>query len=154
MHFFHHLYPNIRKITKRKHTAVFDRTCLDNDSWPKYIIYIYIYIYIYILREREGKIINKIRRSKNSRRYVSAVRCVLYIHNHNNDINNNSTTYTYSNTNSYAEKQADSVVSVTNGFINFLLQFFNTRRETQFLKVFHNHTMLTTPPTFGTSRDV
>ena len=28
------------------------------------------------------------------------------------------------------------------------------RRETQFLKVFHNHTMLTTPPTFGISLDV
>ena len=36
-------------------------------------------------------------------------------------------------------------------FINFWLQFFNTRRETQFLKVFCNHTMLTTPPTFSTS---
>ena len=31
-------------------------------------------------------------------------------------------------------------------FINFWLRFFDTRRETQFLKVFHNHTMLTTPP--------
>ena len=29
-------------------------------------------------------------------------------------------------------------------FINFWLRFFDTRREIQFLKVFHNHTMLTT----------
>ena len=30
-------------------------------------------------------------------------------------------------------------------FINFWLQFFDTRREIQFLKVFCNHTMLTIP---------
>ena len=48
-------------------------------------------------------------------------------------------------------KQAVSVVSSTNSFINFWLRFFDTRRETQFLKVFCNHTMLTSPPTFGTS---
>ena len=30
-------------------------------------------------------------------------------------------------------------------FINFWLRFFDTRRETQFLKVFRNHNMLTTP---------
>ena len=30
----------------------------------------------------------------------------------------------------------------------------STRGERQFLKVFRNHTMLTTPPTFGTSRGV
>ncbi len=30
----------------------------------------------------------------------------------------------------------------------------STRRERKFLKVFRNHTMLTTPPTFGTSRDI
>ena len=30
-------------------------------------------------------------------------------------------------------------------FINFWLWFFDTRRETQFLKVFKNHTMLTPP---------
>ena len=41
-----------------------------------------------------------------------------------------------------------------NGFINFWLRFFDTRRETQFLKVFCNHTMLTTPPTFSTSQSV
>ena len=39
-------------------------------------------------------------------------------------------------------------------FINFCVQFFDTRRETQFLKVFRNHSMLTTPPTFGTSSGV
>ena len=37
-------------------------------------------------------------------------------------------------------------------FISFWFRFFDTRRETQYLKVFRNHTMLTTPPTFGTSR--
>ena len=30
-------------------------------------------------------------------------------------------------------------------FINFWLKFFDTRKETQFLKVFRDHTMLTTP---------
>ena len=39
-------------------------------------------------------------------------------------------------------------------FINFWLRFFDTRRETQFLKVFRNHTMLTTPLTVGTSGGV
>ena len=39
--------------------------------------------------------------------------------------------------------------SGTNGFINFWLQFFDTRRETQFLTVFRNHTKLTRPPTFA-----
>ena len=34
--------------------------------------------------------------------------------------------------------------SGTNAFINFWLRFFDTRRETQFLKVFRNYTMLTT----------
>ena len=37
-------------------------------------------------------------------------------------------------------------------FINFWLRFFYTGRDTQFLKVFRNHTMLTSPPKFGTSR--
>ena len=41
-----------------------------------------------------------------------------------------------------------------NTFISFWLWFFHTRWETQFLKVFRNHTMLTKPPTFGTSRCV
>ena len=44
--------------------------------------------------------------------------------------------------------------SSKNAFINFWLQLFDTRGETQFLKVFRNHTILTTPPTFGTSRGV
>ena len=50
-HFLHHLDPNIRKITRRldslhlkilkkKQSAVFNRTCLDNDLLPKYTIYI------------------------------------------------------------------------------------------------------------------
>ena len=42
----------------------------------------------------------------------------------------------------------------TNAFINFWLQFFDTRREAQFLKVFRNHTMLTPPTTSGTSRGI
>ena len=33
----------------------------------------------------------------------------------------------------YRRKQAGSVVSGTNGFINFWIRFFDTRRETQFL---------------------
>ena len=37
-------------------------------------------------------------------------------------------------------------------FINFWLQVFDTRKEIRFLKVFCTHTVLTTPPTFGTSR--
>ena len=41
------------------------------------------------------------------------------------------------------KKQTVTVVSGTNGFINFWLRFFDTRRETQFWKVFANHTMLT-----------
>ena len=35
--------------------------------------------------------------------------------------------------------------SGTSGFINFWLPFFDSRGETQFLKVFRNHTMLTIP---------
>ena len=35
-------------------------------------------------------------------------------------------------------------------YIYFWLRFFDTRRETQFLKVFRNHTMLTPPPISGT----
>ena len=42
--------------------------------------------------------------------------------------------------------QAVSVVSDTDAFINFWLLFFDIRRETQFLKVFRNHTMLTPTP--------
>ena len=38
-------------------------------------------------------------------------------------------------------------------FINFLTSVLR-HEERQFLKVFRNHTMLTTPPTFGTSRGV
>ena len=36
--------------------------------------------------------------------------------------------------------------------INFWLRFFDTRREKQFLKVFRNHTILSTPTTFNTSQ--
>ena len=43
--------------------------------------------------------------------------------------------------------QADFVISDTNGFINFWLQFL----PTQFLKAYANHTMLTPPPTCCTS---
>ena len=39
-------------------------------------------------------------------------------------------------------------------FISFWLRFFDMMRETQFLKVFRNHTMLTPPLKFGTSRGV
>ena len=66
---------------------------------------------------------------------------VLYSHNHN-DINNNGTTNTHSNTQyKYRQKQADSVVSDTNGLLISWLQSFDTRRDTQFLKVFANHTI-------------
>ena len=42
--------------------------------------------------------------------------------------------------------QADSFVSNTNGFINFLSSVHgDTRRETQFLKAYANYTMLTPP---------
>ena len=47
--------------------------------------------------------------------------------------------------------QADTVVPERT---RLLTSDFNTRRETQFLKVFRNHTMLTPPPTFGPSRGV
>ena len=36
--------------------------------------------------------------------------------------------------------------SDTKGFINFWFRFFDARRETQFLKVFRNDTILTPPP--------
>ena len=49
-------------------------------------------------------------------------------------------TYTYANI-----KHRRLCCSGTNGFINFWLRSFDTRRETQFLKVFRDHTMLTTP---------
>ena len=39
----------------------------------------------------------------------------------------------------------DSVVLDTNRFINFWLRFFDTKRETQFLKVYANHIILTPP---------
>ena len=42
--------------------------------------------------------------------------------------------------------QADSVVSDMTGFINFWLWSFDTRKETQFLKVYANYTMLTPLP--------
>ena len=42
--------------------------------------------------------------------------------------------------------------SSTNRLLISDFKFFDTRRETQFLKVFRNHTMLITPTTFGTSR--
>ena len=48
-------------------------------------------------------------------------------------------TYTYRN---IGKCQGELCRSGTNGFINFWLRFFDTRRETQFLKVFRNHTML------------
>ena len=41
--------------------------------------------------------------------------------------------------------QVDSVVSNTNGFINFWLQSFDMRREIQIIKAHANHTMLTSP---------
>ena len=41
--------------------------------------------------------------------------------------------------------QADSVVSDTNGFINFWLQSLVTRGERQFLKSYANNIMLTPP---------
>ena len=44
--------------------------------------------------------------------------------------------------------------SGTNIFINIWVQFLDMRRKTQFIKVFYNHTILTTAPTFGTSRGV
>ena len=47
--------------------------------------------------------------------------------------------------------------SGTNGFLISSLWFFDTRRETQFLKVFCNHTMLTPyylTPMFGMSHGV
>ena len=46
----------------------------------------------------------------------------------------------------------DSVVQIRTTFINFWVQFFVTRRETQFFKRLSYHTMLTTPPMLGTSR--
>ena len=49
--------------------------------------------------------------------------------------------------------QANSVVSNTNGFINFWLRFFDTKRETYFLRAYANHTMLTPPPTCSASCD-
>ena len=43
----------------------------------------------------------------------------------------------------HIQKQADSLLFKYELFINFWIRFFNTRRETQFLKVFRNHTILT-----------
>ena len=37
--------------------------------------------------------------------------------------------------------KADSVISGSNAFINFRFRFFDTRRETQFLKVYANHVL-------------
>ena len=67
-------------------------------------------------------------------------------HNHY-DINNNST-YTSTGENRRL------CCSRTNGLLITWLRFFDTRGEKQFLKVFRNHNMLITPPTFGTSRGV
>ena len=50
--------------------------------------------------------------------------------------------------------QADSIVSDTNGFINFWLWSFDTRRETQFLKVYANYTMMIPSPMRGASCSV
>ena len=50
----------------------------------------------------------------------------------------------------WKQMQADSVVQVACSIT--WLRFFDTRRETQFSKVFRNRTMLTSPPTFGISR--
>ena len=73
---------------------------------------------------------------------------MLFSYNHNN-INNNST---YTNTKHNRETQIHRRLfcSGTNGL---LISDFgsSTRGEKQFLEVFRNHTMLTTPPTLGTS---
>ena len=46
---------------------------------------------------------------------------------------------------------ADFVVSDTNGLIKFWLRSFDMRKETQLLKAYANHTMLTQIPTRGAS---
>ena len=62
-------------------------------------------------------------------------------------------TYTYTNHTIHIQAETGGLCSSgSNSFINYCFRFFDTRRETQFLKVFRNHTMLTQPPTFGTSR--
>ena len=76
---------------------------------------------------------------------------MLYSHKH---LNHNSKTNTYSGKNRQIQIQhigGDSLLFRYECFINFWLRLFDTRRETQFLKVFRNHTMLTPPPTFSTS---
>ena len=70
--------------------------------------------------------------------YVS----VLYTHNHN-DIN--LTVHIHLQMQN-STKHRRLCCSGMNGLLITWLWFFDTKRETQFLKVFCNHTMLTTPP--------
>ena len=50
--------------------------------------------------------------------------------------------------------QVDTVVQTRTVYQFLEFQFIDTKRETQFLKAFRNHTMLISPPTFGTYRGV
>ena len=67
---------------------------------------------------------------------------VLYSHSHNH--NNNKSTYTNKKHNRLTQIHRRLRCFGTNAFINFWVQFFDTRIERQFLKDFLNYTMLTT----------
>ena len=69
---------------------------------------------------------------------------VIIIYHNPNDINNNST---YTNTKHYWQTQIHRQLCCTGTNVLLLTSDFgsSTRGETQFLKVFRNHTMLTTP---------
>ena len=73
---------------------------------------------------------------------------VLVLHNYNHNYINHNGADTNACTGKYNTK-VDSVVQVQMHLLTSWLQFIDTRRETQFLKVFRNHTMLTPLPTFG-----
>ena len=63
-----------------------------------------------------------------SSRDVRKLNSVYMLYRHND--------FNISYTNIYIQIQADSVVSDTNGFINFWLRSFNRRRETQIIKAY------------------
>ena len=74
--------------------------------------------------------------------------CVVY---HNHIIISITTVHIQMQTHNTKQIHRRLCCSDTNRLLTSWIRFFDTRRETQFLKVFCNHTMLTKPLTFGTS---
>ena len=68
--FFYQLDPEVRRLVRRlecfhlnifkkKQSAVFNQTCLDNDLLPQYTTYVCIYIYIYIYVSKQNIALDK-----------------------------------------------------------------------------------------------